>query len=202
MKREENLSRDLRECVEFHGHLCPGLIYGYRVATEAAERLGIDKATDEEVVAVCENDSCAVDGFQTILGTTAGKGNLIINNYGKNVYTIFSRTKGKALRFSRIFTYRYTGTEKEEFDQLELRMQTNTASPVDRKRQKYLKAIDLLNKPVEEIFSIREVPFEPPPYASLARSVACKKCGELTMETRMIENDNGDLLCRPCMEHQ
>jgi len=29
----------LRACVDFHGHLCPGLVYGYRVDAEAIKRL-------------------------------------------------------------------------------------------------------------------------------------------------------------------
>ncbi len=36
MKESKNiefqLPEDLKKCIEFHGHLCPGLIYGYMVA--------------------------------------------------------------------------------------------------------------------------------------------------------------------------
>ena len=36
MKSMENtkfeLPEDLKKCVDFHGHLCPGLVYGYLVA--------------------------------------------------------------------------------------------------------------------------------------------------------------------------
>ena len=39
MKNLENtkfeLPEDLKKCVAFHGHLCPGLVYGYLVAKEA-----------------------------------------------------------------------------------------------------------------------------------------------------------------------
>ena len=54
---------DLKKCVEFHGHLCPGLVYGYRVAKAAMNLLEINRSRDEEVVAVSENDSCAVDAL-------------------------------------------------------------------------------------------------------------------------------------------
>ena len=92
---------DLKRCGEFHGHICPGLIYGYRVAKEAMKLMNLSRAVDEEVVAICENDSCAVDALQVLLGTVAGKGNLIIKDFGKNAYTVLSRSTRQAYRFSR-----------------------------------------------------------------------------------------------------
>lgn len=70
-----SLPDDLKECILFHGHLCPGLVYGYLVAKEATQIFGLSRAKDEEVVAICENDSCAVDAIQVLLGTSVGKGN-------------------------------------------------------------------------------------------------------------------------------
>ncbi len=198
MSEKTKRQEDLKKCISFHGHLCPGLIYGYRVAKEAASLLNVGKSADEEVVAVCENDSCAIDAFQIILGTTAGKGNLIINNYGKNVYTVYSRNSRKAIRFSRIFSYNYSGNDKEEFEKLEAALQNKTASNKEIKRQKYLKAVDLAEKPFNEVFSSEAIPFDPPPYAPLAPSEPCIKCGELTMKTKMIKNPAGNLLCQPC----
>lgn len=191
---------DLKESIQFHGHLCPGLVYGYRVAREAAKRLNISKSTDEEVVAICENDSCSVDAFQIILGTTSGKGNLIINNYGKNVYTVISRRTKKALRFSRIFSYTYEGEHPEDFQELEKAVSEKKASLEQSKRQKLLKSIDLANKSFEKIFKVEEVVFAEPPYAPLAPSKACAKCGELTMQSKMIIDEKNNLFCIPCSE--
>ena len=50
---ENKMPDDLNKCVEFHGHICPGLIYGYRVAKEAMKLMGIIRSVDEEVVAIC-----------------------------------------------------------------------------------------------------------------------------------------------------
>ncbi len=101
MKKQYEFPEDLKECIKFHGHICPGMIYGYKVAKEAIKILKIERSIDEEIVAVCENDSCAIDAIQIMLGTTAGKGNLIINNYGKNAYIVYSREKKLSYRFSR-----------------------------------------------------------------------------------------------------
>ena len=61
-------SRDFKKCVEFHGHTCPGLAIGFRVAKVAMERLKIRKASDEELVAVVETDACGVDAIQVMTG--------------------------------------------------------------------------------------------------------------------------------------
>ena len=40
---------DWDQCVTFHGHECPGLAIGYRVAKAAQKRLGVNFSPDEEV---------------------------------------------------------------------------------------------------------------------------------------------------------
>jgi len=58
------------------GHVCPGLSIGYRVA-QLATNYFRDRSTDEELVIIVENRSCAVDIIQATNGCTCGKGNLI-----------------------------------------------------------------------------------------------------------------------------
>lgn len=197
MENEFKIPEDLQRCIDFHGHLCPGMIYGYKVANEAVSILGIERSMDEEVVIICENDSCSVDAFQIILGTTAGKGNLIINNYGKNVYTVFSRNKNKAYRFSRKSSYKYLGKHIDEFNLLEEKFVNGTATPKERARQKKLKSFDLLDQPFSNIFETKEAKIPAPTYAELSPSVSCLKCFEMTMKSKMIETDSG-LICIPC----
>ncbi len=196
---KKELPEDLKECIHFHGHLCPGIIYGYRVSKEAMRILELKRSGDEEVVAVCENDSCSVDALQIVLGTTSGKGNLIIKNYGKNAYTVISRTQNKTYRFSRKSFYRYLGKEKEEFDVLEEAVASGTATKEQKKRQKFLKSMDLLAKPFIDIFETRETEFAMPGYAELASSIACEKCGEMTMATKL-NNFNDEKFCVPCFK--
>lgn len=202
MEKAKNISikmpEDFKQCIAFHGHQCPGLVYGYLIAKKATAILGLIRAKDEEVVAICENDSCAIDSLQVLLGTTAGKGNLIINNYGKNAYTIISRSKKKAYRFSRKQYYKYNGKNKEEFALLDAAISSGSATIKQKMRQKLLKATDLLSRPFVDIFSTSQVEFSMPTYAPLARSEACGKCGEMTMSTKMVSTENGKLVCIPC----
>jgi formylmethanofuran dehydrogenase subunit E len=61
---DNEIPKDLTAAVEFHGHLCPGLVMGYLAAKVGLERLGPDRAEDEELIAIVENDSCAVNSCQ------------------------------------------------------------------------------------------------------------------------------------------
>ena len=139
MKNTENTTfeptDDLKKCIEFHGHLCPGLVYGYLVSKKAIDLLGLKRSRDEEVVAISENDSCAVDALQVILGTSIGKGNLILKDYGKNAYTIINRSNKRAYRFFRKKYYRYSGESKDEFDQLDVAISSDTANEKEKWRQ-------------------------------------------------------------------
>ena len=93
--------RDLQQIIDFHGHFCGGITIGYRASKEGLRRLGAHRATDEEVVAIVENDSCAVDAVQVLTGCTFGKGNLFFRDHGKHVYTFALRPSGRAVRVSR-----------------------------------------------------------------------------------------------------
>lgn len=193
------LPEDLKRCVAFHGHLCPGLVYGYLVGKEAIQRLDLDHSRDEEVVVISENDTCAIDALQVLLGTTAGKGNLIIKNYGKNAFTVLNRSDKRAFRFSRRVHYEYQGKHPEEFRELEGAVAAGDATRAQLIRQKVLKSLDLISKPFDAVFDTTAVELIEPPYAPLAPSEACAECGEMTMSTRMVEKD-GRRLCIPCAE--
>lgn len=93
--------RDFQQIVEFHGHLCGGIAVGYRAAREGLRQLGADRALDEELIAIVENDSCAADAVQVLSGCTFGKGNFFFRDHGKHVYTFALRPSGRAVRLSR-----------------------------------------------------------------------------------------------------
>jgi len=197
---DHHLPEDFEYCVAFHGHQCPGLVYGYLVAKKAIELLGLDRSRDEEVVAISENDTCAIDALQLLLGTTMGKGNLILHDYGKNVFTILNRSDQRAFRFSRKLQYRYDGPDPEEFAELEAAYAAGHATARQRSRQKLMKSLDLLSKPFDAVFDTDAVEIPEPSYAPLAPSEACAECGEMTMSTRMVDTDDGRRLCIPCAE--
>lgn len=197
---KNDMPDDLKRCVEFHGHICPGLIYGYRVAKEAMRLMNLSRAEDEEVVAICENDSCAVDALQVLLGTVAGKGNLIIKDFGKNAYTVLCRKTRRSYRFSRTTPYAYKGANKTLFDGLEASAAAGTASEDERRQLRQMKIEDLLAQPFEQIFITTETPYEDPLYAPLHPSAPCAACGEMTMTAKMRNLPDGRLVCIPCFQ--
>lgn len=167
------------EILDFHGHECPGIAMGYRMAKTALEQLNTVRSEDEEVVAIVENDACGVDALQCITGCTFGKGNLIFNDYGKQVYTLFSRKSGVGIRVL------YHGKGVPE--------------AVKSSRKAYTKWI--LDAPVEELMNISEVNIPEPQMAQRRKSINCSRCGEAVMDTR-IQMLNNKPFCIPCSEKE
>jgi formylmethanofuran dehydrogenase subunit E len=94
--KEVLLSEDFKQCVEFHGHVCPGLAIGFQAARLLIKRLGVRKAPDEELVAMVETDACGADAIQVMTGCTFGKGNFIFRNHGKHAFSLVDRKKRRS----------------------------------------------------------------------------------------------------------
>jgi formylmethanofuran dehydrogenase subunit E len=187
---------DLREAIQFHGHLCPGLALGYRVAKAALRELKADRPQDEELVAIVENDSCAVDAVQFITGCTFGKGNLIFRDYGKHVYTLFNRRTKQGVRISED----YRGFEDDQ-RYPELKKRQEAGEDVSREMQvfKMEKASAILKADEKEILTITPMSSPPPDEAKIRSSLRCAMCGEKFMGSRSREK-SGKVVCIPCFE--
>ncbi len=189
---------DLREVVQFHGHLCPGLALGYRVAKAALRELKAERPHDEELVAVVENDSCAADAIQFITGCSFGKGNLIFRDYGKHVYTIFNRRTGTGIRISEDFR----GFDNDQ-RYADIKKRQEAGEDVSREKQAYMmeKAGAILKAEEKEIFTIQPAASPPPAEAKIRTSVRCASCGEKFMESKG-RVKNGKIVCIPCFERE
>jgi formylmethanofuran dehydrogenase subunit E len=199
-KAEENImkTRTFEEVVEFHGHACPGLALGYRVSLLALKEF-IERASDEELVAVVENNSCAVDAVQVMTGCTFGKGNLIFRDYGKQVYTFMKRPSGGGLRISVTWTSpRETDNEKRMWKKY---MEGDRSEKVlkavhDRKARK----INSIMKAKDRgLFQVVRGKMVLPEEAHIYTSLKCAVCSEKVMEPRARVRD-GKIVCIPCAE--
>ncbi|WP_082092898.1 FmdE family protein [Methanosarcina siciliae] len=189
---------DFDTAVKFHGHVCPGISIGYRVAALAADRFK-DRSEDEELVAVVENRSCAVDAIQAINGCTCGKGNLIFKEHGKHVYTFFKRGDKKALRISMTSD---AFPRDDRHTALFAKLRAGTASPEEAEEFRAshaAKSQRILEMPEEELFFVSEVEIEPPEKAIIYPTLICSKCGEGFMEP-LGRVKNGEIVCIPCFE--
>jgi len=167
------------EVVRFHGHECPGIAIGYRMATAAIESLASLRAEDEELVAIVENDACGVDALQCVTGCTFGKGNLLFRDYGKQVYTIYARTSRSGVRV----LFHGKGIPRD--------------SHADR--QAFIKWI--LFATDDSLLTLTATTIGEPEPARIFKSIPCAFCGESVMESR-VRQLNEKPACIPCYEEQ
>ena len=170
----------LERTIAFHGHFCPGLTIGYRAALIALRELGVKRAADEEFVAICETDACGVDAVQYITGCTIGKGNLILRDWGKQVFTFGRRSDGRMIRVA----LRYNEPGENEGD----------LTPAQG-RQRSLARMQTASD--EELYSVTWVDAPLPGPARLFGSERCSVCGEGVMEARAHLRD-GLPVCPEC----
>ncbi len=187
-----------KDVVQFHGHSCPGLALGYRVAKAAIEELNITRSEDEEIVCIVENDSCAVDAIQVMTGCTFGKGNLIFRDYGKQVYTFFDRRKRKSVRISIDFDFKETEKEQALWKKfIEGERTKEIIEFINKRKAEKIKVI--LDAEKDDILKISYPPINPPQPARIFKSLRCQQCNEKVAEikARLL---NGKTLCIPCFE--
>ncbi len=187
------------EVVKFHGHSCMGLAMGYRVSEAALQELGSTRDKDEELIAIVENDSCAVDAVQYVTGCTMGKGNLIFRDHGKPVYTFCRRSDDKAVRLVA------KGLDEKRYPELAaLREKLLSGEANEEDREKYDQAAQealktFLTDPPESVVDIQEVNIELPEKARIFNTVTCAECGERVMEPRA-RVKKGQMVCMPCSD--
>lgn len=187
------------KAVEFHGHVCPGLAIGYRVAGIALDYLHEGRAEDEELIAIVENDACGIDAVMVMTGCTLGKGNLIFKDTGKQVYTFGSRNTKKAIRISVNGDILQRNPEMRELFQKVIEGSATPAEKTECDTLREQKMDEILNMPGEKFATVKEVDFHLPGKARLFSSVKCACCGEYAMEPRT-RNQNGKAVCLDCFD--
>jgi len=193
-----DLPQDFEECVRFHGHSCPGLALGYLAAKAGLDEFKTGPAEDEELVCIVENDSCAVDAIQVMLGCTFGKGNLIFRDWGKQVYTFMDRRSGRSLRVA----LRGELPGRKERQALREKIEAGLATDEEKAQWEAHKERvirELVTANPADFFSIQRGADALPPMAQIVETRTCPVCGEEVMESRMVEQD-GVMVCQGCVK--
>jgi formylmethanofuran dehydrogenase subunit E len=192
--------KHFKNVVGFHGHACPGLALGYRASLCALEHLG-KRAKDEELIAIVENNSCAVDAVQVITGCTFGKGNLIFKDYGKQVYTFIKRSSGDSIRISVLWkSPKETVEQKNIWDRYINGDRSDEVIKIVHSEKS--RKIDLILKAKDkELFKITKGKTKIPEEAKIYPSIRCELCGEKVMEPRA-RIEKGKIVCIPCFEKE
>jgi len=189
---EKYIDVELKKAVEFHGHLCPGLVIGYRIAKRIRENY--PRSEDEELICIVENNSCSVDAIQALLGCTFGKCNLIYKENGKQAFTVYSRNDHKALRIY------FKGDHSSRMDDLRGRYFRGDLSEDEKREFEALRKESMqrmITAPAEDVLSVQEVEIPEPKKARIYPSLKCQMCGEGFMEIcgRTI---SGKVVCKEC----
>ena len=198
MKAETILSsEDFKKCADFHGHVCPGLAIGYRVAKAGLDWLEENRSVDEELVTIVETDACGVDAIQVLTGCTFGKGNLIYEDHGKQAFTFLGRKAAKGVRAALKADVIPHGKRLWE---LMDKARNETASEKELKeindfRKQTIEKI--LSMPLEKLLKIEAVDVSLPSKARIEPSIVCDGCGEPTMGSKLVDR-NGRKLCKTC----
>ena len=188
------MEEDFKEAAKFHGHVCPGLAMGYRIAKYAKEHY--PRSQDEELVCIAENKSCSVDAVQSLLGCTAGKGNLIFVDNGKQVFTFYSRDQDRAMRIY------FKGDVFRGMDALRQKMAAGKISSEEKKEFEGLRSRvieNILSGKDEDLLYVKEVDIPAPEKAKIYPSLKCQECGEGFMEI-LGRTAGGKVLCKECFE--
>lgn len=77
------------QVIDFHGHTCPGIALGYRVAIIAQKELGLRPTPDSELLIKASTRSCALDAFQIINKATIGRRALMIEETHEHIYHFY-----------------------------------------------------------------------------------------------------------------
>lgn len=200
MRDKEILSNEeLTKCVEFHGHMCPGLAIGFQAARTLMERLGVRRAPDEELLAIVETDACGADAIQVMTGCTFGKGNFIYRKYGKHAFSLVDRKKGKAIRVS-LRPDAFKADPKHLSLSERVQKDEASAEEIGRFRQfQQERTQKILDANAESLFKIEEISPDIPPKARIMESGTCDFCGEPT-KMDLLRKIDGKKACIPCAQ--
>ena len=189
--------KDFADVVAFHGHSCGGLALGYKACELAAEKLGLHFSEDEEIVAFTETDSCTVDAIQVLLGCTAGKGNLFVNNWGKTAFSFYRRDNNTSIRLVAV-----PDAVPKNARMVELRPKIMDGSATPAEDEEYHRLLhehvhEILATPAEKLFIIKDAVQPLPKEAKIYNNVVCSVCGEQVADG-LAQQSEGKYICIPC----
>ncbi|HVO19181.1 MAG TPA: FmdE family protein [Anaeromyxobacter sp.] len=167
----------LAQAERFHGHVCPGIAIGTRMAMAGLRWLGIRDprgADRRRLIVFVEMDRCATDAILSATGCSPGRRSMKVLDYGKMAATFVDLESGRAVRLA-------------------------ARPPREDGREA---GRDFAVVPDEELFTWAEVEVALRPEdlpGKPVRTCLCADCGERVMDGREVVS-GGRSLCRPCAE--
>ena len=169
------LAEDINAAVDYHGHVCSGIVLGVRMARLAMERLHIDKPLEyKDLIVFVEIDRCLSDAVCAVTGCTIGKRRMKLADYGKMAATFYDLATEQAIRVV---------VTSEKFP------------PAGEDALLFWENIS-----DDDIFSFENVSIKLPPEdlpGLPSRKTECRSCGEQILDGRE-KKVAGRIICRAC----
>lgn len=167
--------QDLKEAVEYHGHICAGQIIGVRMARLGLKLLEIDNPKEyRDLIVFIETDRCLADAVGTVTNCKIGRRRLKVYDFGKMAATFYDMNSKRAVRiYKKYEKHADKGEDIKEF---------------------FKRVSD------EELFSVEEVKIELKPWDLPGKPLVvkrCSKCQEEILDGRHLESE-GKTLCKSC----
>lgn len=170
---------------KFHGHKCPAMPNGLRVAAAAMNKLGVNRTGDGDIFAMLELGdnhcaTCFADGVQVITGCTFGKGNISKTYKGKWGLTLIDKKTNRAVRVAPKASLMMASKESAFLKDYRSKGIPATQVP-DEVAEPLVKKI--MSMPDEDMMNISEVfdyNWVEPPHTFAG--FVCEECGEMTVE--------------------
>ncbi len=170
---------------KFHGHKCPAMPNGLRVAAAAMNALGVERTGDSALHAFLdlgENHcaTCFADGVQVITGCTFGKGNISKTHKGKWALTLVDKKTNRAVRVTPKAEAMLANKKTEFFTKYRMVGVPPTQVP-DEVVQPLVEKV--MNAPEEMMMNISEIfTYEWPKEKHSFEGFVCEECGEMVVE--------------------
>jgi len=175
----------LKRIADFHGHLCPELVIGYRACLCALSHLELELLAAPGLRVQVENMTSALDAIQQMTGCTTGNNRLAARDNGKHIYTFVSGA-GKGIRL----TLKPNDVLFDpEFLMLEPRVQVGQATLWETARYQVLldeHIVALLHLDETALFDVQPVWTTASIDNVTSALVPCSRCGELTAPTHLV----------------
>jgi formylmethanofuran dehydrogenase subunit E len=191
----------LKRVVDFHGHVCPELAVGSKFCEFVQHLLDENSLEDTGFSVLAENSTSALDAIQVLLGVTVGNQRLMVMDYGKHNYTLYSRNHDQG------WSFRMIGLafgDEDAFHSLEEKIMNDNALLEDIVSFQQLidaRVQQIFNLSPQDLFVIEPTPCGQQPRESTSLYTICDNCGEQVLANRCVERRN-KALCLPCFQKE
>jgi len=203
--RDGDLDGLLEVARDFHGHVCPYVALGLKASLVCmralgSKRVGFEESVSESLLAIVECNNCFTDGVQVATGCTLGNNSLIYFDLGKTALTLVRREDWRGVRVyaddDKLKDVSFPPEAEDLFAKVVTRRE-GTPEEAARLGEMWEEVGHQVLALPDSIFKLTPVAVAPIEQAPIFESQRCHACGELAMQTRMVEMD-GQPYCLSC----